>query len=349
MKVLVIQIKMIGDVLASTVIFEAIKMKYPNAETHYLIEKNSLAVVENNPNINQILLYEATRYEGIGGFFKLAAEIKSEKYDVVIDAYAKFKTLIPSYLSQSKIRVSSRKWYSKMLMTQTIPDNDIGNGLANLARLKLASVAFNHNFENIYPKIFLSQNQISQAIEQFSVLKSDSKPTIMISVLGSTIEKSLPPAQMARVLDTITKSTDVLLIFNYMPQQYELAKSIYDLCNSHTQSKIIIDFQIKGLQDFIQILSQCDALIGNEGGATNMAKALNVPTFTIYAPWINKTSWNIMEETGDHASVHLSDYFPDIYLKKHPKKLKKNVHELYRKFDHSLFSQELLLFLKRFS
>ena len=63
--------------------------------------------------------------------------------------------------------------------------------------------------------------------------------------------------------------------------QQEEAKAIFELCNKETQTKIIFDFYVKGLREFLAVLSQCNALVGNEGGSTNMSKALNVPTFTI--------------------------------------------------------------------
>ncbi|NBC57221.1 MAG: lipopolysaccharide heptosyltransferase family protein, partial [Bacteroidetes bacterium] len=51
MKILVIQQKMIGDVLTSSVICENLKRNFPNAEVHYLINRFTLPVVENNPYI----------------------------------------------------------------------------------------------------------------------------------------------------------------------------------------------------------------------------------------------------------------------------------------------------------
>ena len=53
---------MIGDVLASTIICEAIKMEHPNAEIHYLIQKNTFPVVENNPFIDKIVFFEEKNY-----------------------------------------------------------------------------------------------------------------------------------------------------------------------------------------------------------------------------------------------------------------------------------------------
>ena len=60
MKVLVIQIKMIGDVLASTVICEAIKKEHPDWEVHYLIQKSTFPVVENNPFIDKVIFHYPT-------------------------------------------------------------------------------------------------------------------------------------------------------------------------------------------------------------------------------------------------------------------------------------------------
>jgi heptosyltransferase-2 len=151
---------------------------------------------------------------------------------------------------------------------------------------------------------------------------------------------------MAETLDLITNTKDVQLLFNYMPNQLEEVKAIYDLCAETTQHKINLDFYAKGLRDFIALQSQCDALIGNEGGATNMAKALNVPTFTIYAPWINRTSWNIKEETGFYDIVHLSDYYPELY-QKHAKNYKALAFEWYEKLKPELYAEKLKAFVLR--
>jgi len=39
MKILVIQIKMIGDVLTSSILFEALRKEFPTAELHYMISE----------------------------------------------------------------------------------------------------------------------------------------------------------------------------------------------------------------------------------------------------------------------------------------------------------------------
>ena len=54
-------------------------------------------------------------------------------------------------------------------------------------------------------------------------------------------------------------------------------------------------------------MNECVVIIGNDGGAINMAKALNKPSFIIFSPWIEK---KISATVGSCAqigkNVHLS-------------------------------------------
>lgn len=349
MKVLVIQIKMIGDVLASTVICEAIKKQHPNCELHYLIQKNTFPVVENNPFIDKILYFEDEKYKGIHGLFRLGTELKLEKYHTVIDVYGKFQSLIPTYLSAAKNRIGTYKWYSKLFLTETVIPDTICNGTAIAFRILLAKTALKKEVIEIFPTIHLTPSEIESAKNQISNQLDPTKKIVMISVLGSGKNKSLPYSHIAEVLNTIAATSEAQLVFNYMPNQAAEAKIIYDLCKATTQSKIVFDFYVKGLRGFLAVLSQCDGLVGNEGGATNMAKALNIPTFTIYAPWINRTSWNIFEETGLHEIVHLSDYYPELYKNKHPKNFKEKALEWYDKLNPDLFAEKLQRFITKIS
>lgn len=348
MKVLVIQIKMIGDVLASTVICEAIKKAHPESEIHYLIQKNTFPVVDNNPFIDRVLFFDSDKNKGFLGLIQYGKELKNENYDCIIDAYGKWESILPTYFSGSKIRIGIRKWYTGFFYTKTVPSINEGNATAIRFRLALASAAFNQmKSEVILPKIHLKPEEIDAAKESIAKALDTAKKTYMISLLGSGSIKSLPNDYMAATLDIIAANSNAQLVFNYMPNQQEDARKIYKLCKDSTQEKIIFDFYTKGLRDFIAILSQCDALIGNEGGAVNMAKALQVPTFTVFAPWINKHSWNILEETGFHDAIHLVDYYPELYQKKHPKNFKEKSLEWYKKLKPELYEVQLISFLKK--
>lgn len=338
---------MIGDVLASTVICEAIKTKHPDWEVHYMIQPNTLAVVENNPFIDKIIPFDSNQHKGFSKLIAFGKSLKPENYDIVIDAYCKWESILPGYFSGAKKIFGQHKWYTQFFYTQTLQLNAKGNGTAIANRLLLAKAALGEEIALIYPKIHLTEAEIEKAKTAVKEKLNPNKTTIMMSVLGSGKTKSLPPKYMAEVMDQIVKDRDIQLLLNYIPNQLKDVQEIYDLCLKSTQEKIIFDFYAQSLRDFMGLVTQCDALIGNEGGATNMAKALQIPTFTIYAPWINKKSWNIMEETGNHDIVHLDDYFPELYQNQHPKKFKDNAIDWYQKLKPELFAEKLEQFVTR--
>lgn len=72
-----------------------------------------------------------------------------------------------------------------------------------------------------------------------------------------------------------------------------------------------------------------------------MAKALNVPTFSIFSPVVDKEGWKMYEDGKNHVSVHLSEFKPDLFNNKSKKYIRKQVKEMYLQFTPSLFGQKL--------
>ena len=57
MKILIIQQKMIGDVLLSTMLYEQIKKNIPTVNIHYLINLRREVVVPNNSYIDSFMFF----------------------------------------------------------------------------------------------------------------------------------------------------------------------------------------------------------------------------------------------------------------------------------------------------
>lgn len=353
MKVLIIQQKMIGDVLASSILFEAIKHQYPNAELHYLINTHTFPAVDQNPYIDKIQFFTPEHEKSKLKLIKFAKQLRKENYDVIIDVYSKLSSNLITVFSKAKIKVSIDKSRNKLLYTQLFKHKakaDTNAGLAIENRLQLLQPLNIDTSRIVRPKIYLTEQEKTDAKNFLESHHIDTnKPLYMIGVLGSGSNKTYPFEYMASIIDTIVKTKpESQILFNYIPKQEADAKAILDLCKSETQNNIHFKVFGKSLRDFLAITQHCDALIGNEGGAINMAKALSIPTFTIFSPWIKKEAWNMFDDGKKHVSVHLKDYDNQPYLGiNHPKKLKSQASELYLKFKPSFFEEDLIEFLKR--
>lgn len=341
---------MIGDVLASSVICNNLKTLYPESEIDYLIYPFTKPVVENNPNIDHLILFKDEYRESKKAFLKFLISIRKSRYDMVFDAYGKLESNLVVAFSDAKTKIGFHKSYSNFLYTKTIkeiptPLTNAGTALEN--RINLVKAVSDQTDFDFRPKIFLTENEIE--IGRSILLKHHidfSKKVFMIGVLGSGKSKTYPLEYMAKVLDNIVQKTNATLLFNYMPSQIEEAKAIFDLCQKETQNHIKIDVVPGSIREFLSITHHCHALIGNEGGAVNMAKALNIPTFTIFSTWIKKEAWNSFEDGTRNVSVHLKDFKPELYGSKSPKEMKKEAMTLYQSFTPDLITPSLENYLK---
>ena len=177
----------------------------------------------------------------------------------------------------------------------------------------------------------------------FSVMDKNDMLNRIRSIRGNN--KTYPNEYMVKVLDFIVSKTKSQILFNYIPNQKNQALSVYKKTKKNTQAHIFLDIYAKNLRDFIALTSQCNTLIGNEGGAVNMAKAINIPTFTFFSPWIRKTSWNTATDNKTHIAVHLKDYKPEIYEANNLKTIKSKVEHFYNLFEFDYFKDQLEVYL----
>ncbi|MFL1013385.1 glycosyltransferase family 9 protein [Flavisericum labens] len=336
---------MIGDVLTSSVLFEALRHKFPNAQLHYLINEHTYPVVQNNPFIDHFVFFTKEAETSKKQLFKLATKVKSSNYEIVIDVYSKLSSNLITFLSGAKTKISYYKKYTTFFYNYNVKRKKASDSLAIENRLQLLK-PLGIEASCLKPKIYLTDIEIKQS-QQFLLNFGInlSKPIYMVGVLGSGKNKTYPPKYMANVIDTIYVQTDGQILFNYIPNQKQEAEEILNLCKEKTKSAIYFNVFGNNLRQFLAITQHCKALIGNEGGAINMAKALNVPTFAIFSPWIDKETWGLFEN-DNNISVHLKDFKPDIYDKPE-RAFKKESNNIYQLFTPHLFEKKLIDFLKR--
>ncbi len=348
-KILIIQQKMIGDVLTSSILCEAIKQRFPKAEVHYLINSHTLPVIENNPFIDKKIVYTAEIAKSRKAKKELRKELKSEGYNAVVDVYSKIGSARMAKSTKAPIIVGYKKWYTKSAYTDVYSYNTISETEAGIAienRMMLLQAIDTGFSKALKPKLYVTDKEIAFAKEQLLNHQIDtSKPLYMIGILGSSDSKTYPLPYLAEVLDYLVEKTDGQLLFNYIPNQVNQVDTLYELCAKNTQLHIKKDLYGKSLREFIALTSQCDALIGNEGGAINMAKAINIPTFSIFSPWIMRAAWALYENKHN-VVVHLEDINPELYKEMTLRQIQKKWSTYYKAITPDFAIQQLSVFLK---
>jgi heptosyltransferase-2 len=350
MRFLIIQQKMVGDVLASTILCEHLKIHFPDCEIHYVINESTVAVAEENPFIDKIILFKNEYRKSKLAFFKFLKSLKKQNYYATIDVYCKLESNLISYFSNAELKISYKKWYSKFIYTHLFsysnnPNTTLGHAIEN--RLVLLSPLIPELEQpDLAPKIYLSKAEKDQAKQLLADHQIDtSKPIVMVGLLGSQPSKTYPLAYLAKTLDFISEQYQVTFLLNYLPHQSESLAEFLGHCSPKTRNSIKEEVFCPSLRSFIALLDQCDGYVGNEGGSTNMAKALGIPNFSIFSPWISKTAWLTFNQDQKNQAVHLADFAPEI-LEMPKKERKADAEALYQQFKPEMFLEQLDRFVQ---
>lgn len=101
--ILIVKLSAIGDVIHALPVAHALKQKYPQARITWIVEKPAYDLLTNNPDIDEIILFDKPRFKSVSGLVsnvpELSRQLKSRNFDVVLDLQGLFKSAAIAWLS----------------------------------------------------------------------------------------------------------------------------------------------------------------------------------------------------------------------------------------------------------
>jgi lipopolysaccharide heptosyltransferase II len=114
-KILLIRLRLIGDVVFTTPVIRALRRRFPDARLAYLVEPHAAPVVAHNPHLDEVIL--ASRPEAKGRLrtdFALGRRLRAKRFDLVVDLHGGPRGAILAWLSGAPRRlgytIPGRSW-----------------------------------------------------------------------------------------------------------------------------------------------------------------------------------------------------------------------------------------------
>lgn len=100
-KILVIQTAFIGDVVLATALVEKLAQYYPSAQIDFLVRKGNESLLENNPHLHDVLVWNKKEHKN-HNLFAMLGKIRKTRYDIVINLQRFFATGLLTAFSKGK-------------------------------------------------------------------------------------------------------------------------------------------------------------------------------------------------------------------------------------------------------
>ena len=101
----------IGDIILTTALIRCVRSKFPEAQIDFLVKKQFYEVVQYNPCLSNILIFEKGKK-----LKELRQQIKQEKYDWIIDIHQNIRSL---YL-KTGLNIPLKTGFSKKLFQRSL-------------------------------------------------------------------------------------------------------------------------------------------------------------------------------------------------------------------------------------
>ena len=120
-RILIIQTAFLGDVILCTPLIKATRKLFPQSFISFLLIPETKNVLENNPYLNEIIVFDKRGKErGLKNFFKMVAKIKKRNFDLAIIPHRHLRSALLSYLAKIPQRIGFNKSTGFFLLTQKV-------------------------------------------------------------------------------------------------------------------------------------------------------------------------------------------------------------------------------------
>ncbi|AEA33451.1 glycosyltransferase family 9 protein [Hippea maritima] len=272
MKILVIQIRQLGDVLLSSPLAEAIKVFDSSYEVHFLTSKVAYPILSENPFIDDIVVLE----DGLIGEFKVAKVIRANHYDAVLDIQRTGRSKRLTFLSSAKIRAAfDRKgnnfYYNTLIKKKT-------RGYTPFERLDLLKAVGIENPKRAMPKLFFSDTVERSVLEYLKGKDIDNYFVVAPAARKKT--KMWDAEKFGMLASKLSKHFGLKAIVVYGS---EAEREIGIKCSSFIKDAHLIEkpFDIKS---FAALIKNASFMIGNDSFASHVGVSQNTKTVVVCGP-----------------------------------------------------------------
>jgi lipopolysaccharide heptosyltransferase II len=115
LKLLIVRLRLIGDVVFTTPVIRALRRRYPEAHLTYLVESAAAPVVSGNPHLNDVVIVPHTRgWRRFVDDLRLARRLRRARFDVAIDLHGGPRSAWLTWATRAPVRVgydvAGRSW-----------------------------------------------------------------------------------------------------------------------------------------------------------------------------------------------------------------------------------------------
>lgn len=292
-RILVCQLRQIGDVLLSTPSIRLLSERFPNASIDVLTEKKCLAVLETNPRISKVWTIDKKALRNPIKALKYYAKVGRHDYDLIIDFQQLPRCKWVVRFSNAPVKLTyTPPWYNRWMYTHWV---DLVMCYAAQCKASVLR-ALGIEWDGKRPELWLTEKERTFAEDFIKNNNLLEHPFITIDPSHRRETRRWPARHFAQLFQLIKQEHPALkAVVLYGPGEKPIAESVVDQAGEGS----IITSSMLSLREMAAVQERAVMHLGNCSAPRHFAVAVDTPSLTIQGA--TGTGWGFPSE--EHVSA----------------------------------------------
>jgi ADP-heptose:LPS heptosyltransferase len=274
-RVLLVQLRRLGDVVLTTALLEDLHRAIPGVEVDFLVGPEAAPLVAGHPLIHERIVYDPARTVAMWG------EVRARRYDWVVDVQGNLRTALVARASGARVRVGWRMRGWPLFYTHAYPRGNVATQGA--------------------PEYVVRERQ--RLLELIGIPVGPSRPSLHLSLeeraRGERDARAAGASpytpRVGFVLSTRDPAKDwsaegfgavaaALAADGVTPVIFQTPDDAARIAHVRAMASGAVVVPPLDLRRFLGVLATCRVFVSGDTGPAHMADALGVPRVTIFGP-----------------------------------------------------------------
>ncbi len=279
-RILIFKLDHIGDVLMATLAIDALRQRFPKAQIDLVVKQWSASVVQHNPDIDNVIIFNApwTTRPGQGesrsALYRKIKELRETHYDVALTFRADIRENLTLQLINTPIRIGYHSRGGGFFLTHAFGfDSEIHDEDRMVGLLRDTELIAADQERGVKKLVLSAEHRPHPAI---AALK---RPVIGIHPGAASARKCWPVDSFAELIHRLS-SAEMSVVLLGGPDE---AAILTDLKGKIPDDIPVLDDH-DGLLDFAATVKDIDLLVCNDSAPLHIAQALGTPLVALFGP-----------------------------------------------------------------
>lgn len=277
-RILVIQLRRLGDVLLSTPLLDDLRDAFPQARIDYLVGRGAAPLLAGEPLAGELVVYDAAHP------LREIRRLRARRYDWVIDMQSNPRTAQIALLSGARVRAGwAIRGLWRRVYTHRLPRGGTPEYVTRERQrmLEMLGVPVAPRRARLHPGAG-EREAGERALREAGVGADD-------RVVGFTLGAGEPTKEWPAVC--WSELARRMRAQGVVPLLFEMPGDEGRVAAFRAAGGDAIVARLPELRRFLGALPRCDVFVASDTGPAHMATALGVPTVTLHGP-TNPANWS---------------------------------------------------------